>query len=131
VLSDPAKARLLAAMPGLKERAKTLVELVTSAEFLFTDGERELDPQAEKLLTTEARGLLGELVTVLENVEWKASILEEKTRAFAEAKGVKLGQAAQPIRAALTGKTSSPPVFAMLGVLGRAESLARLRAYAA
>ena len=131
VLSDAAKARLLAAMPGLKERAKTLVELVTSAEFLFTDGERELDPQAEKLLTTEARGLLGELVTVLENVEWKASILEEKTRAFAEAKGVKLGQAAQPIRAALTGKTSSPPVFAMLGVLGRAESLARLRAYAA
>jgi glutamyl-tRNA synthetase len=128
-LGDKAKTRLIAAMPGLKERAKTLVELATSAEFLFTDGERELDPQAEKLLTSEARSLLGELVTEFSHVDWKASVLEEKTRAFAEAKGVKLGQAAQPIRAALTGKTSSPPVFAMLEVLGRDESLARLRAY--
>jgi glutamyl-tRNA synthetase len=92
---------------------------------------RELDPQAEKLLTPEARGLLGELVTAFADADWKAPVLEERTRAFAEAKGVKLGQAAQPIRAALTGKTSSPPVFAMLEVLGRDESLARLRAYAA
>jgi glutamyl-tRNA synthetase len=130
-LSGNARARLIAAMPGLKERAKTLVELATSAEFLFTDGERELDPQAEKLLTSEARSLLGELVTELANADWSAPILEEKTRAFAEAKGVKLGQAAQPIRAALTGKTSSPPVFAMLEVLGREESITRLRAYSA
>jgi glutamyl-tRNA synthetase len=130
-LGGNARARLIAAMPGLKERAKTLVELATSAEFLFTDGERELDPQAEKLLTSEARSLLGELVAEFANADWSAPILEEKTRAFAEAKGVKLGQAAQPIRAALTGKTSSPPVFAMLEVLGREESLARLRAYTA
>jgi glutamyl-tRNA synthetase len=129
-LSDTARARLIAAMPGLKERAKTLVELATSADFLFTDGERELDPQAEKLLTSEARSLLGELVTQFSHTDWNAPALEEKTRAFAEAKGVKLGQAAQPIRAALTGKTSSPPVFAMLEVLGREESLTRLRAYA-
>src|SRR5580698_2429193 len=115
-------------MPGLKERAKTLAELATSAEFLFTDGERLLDPQAEKLLSSEARLLLGELVTMLEGVAWKGPVLEETTRAFAEAKGIKLGQAAQPIRAALTGKTSSPPVFAMLEVLGREESLVRLRA---
>jgi glutamyl-tRNA synthetase len=128
-LGDEAKARLIAAMPGLKERAKTLVELAASAEFLFTDGARELDPQADKLLTSDARKLLGELVTELAQVDWTASALEEKTRSFADAKGVKLGQAAQPIRAALTGKTSSPPVFAMLEVLGREESLVRLRAY--
>jgi glutamyl-tRNA synthetase len=131
VLSDKARSQLIAAMRGLKERAKTLVELAQSAEFLFTDGKRELDAQAEKLLTPEARGLLGELVTAFADADWKAPVLEEKTRAFADAKGVKLGQAAQPIRAALTGKTSSPPVFAMLEVLGREESLARLRAYAA
>ncbi|MGD0867596.1 MAG: glutamate--tRNA ligase [Rhizomicrobium sp.] len=128
-LGDKAKAQLIAAMPGLKERAKTLVELTQSAEFLFTDGKRELDAQAEKLLTPEARGLLSELVTVFADTEWQGPVLEEKTRAFADAKGIKLGQAAQPIRAALTGKTSSPPVFAMLEVLGREESLARLRAY--
>jgi glutamyl-tRNA synthetase len=131
VLSDQAKARLINAMPGLKERAKTLVELAQGAEFLFTDGTRELDAQAEKLLTPDARGLLHELVKVFADADWQAQVLEEKTRAFADAKGVKLGQAAQPIRAALTGKTSSPPVFAMLEVLGREESLARLRAYAA
>jgi glutamyl-tRNA synthetase len=130
VLTDKAKAQLIAAMPGLKERAKTLVELSQSAEFLFTDGKRELDAQAEKLLTPEARGLLGELVTVFADADWLGPVLEEKTRAFADAKGLKLGQAAQPIRAALTGKASSPPVFAMLEVLGREESLARLRAYA-
>ena len=129
VLTDKAKAQLIAAMPGLKERAKTLVELAHSAEFLFSDGKRELDAQAEKLLTPEARGLLSELVTVFADTDWQGTVLEEKTRAFADAKAIKLGQAAQPIRAALTGKTSSPPVFAMLEVLGREESLARLRAY--
>jgi glutamyl-tRNA synthetase len=131
VLSDLAMARLVLAMPGLKERAKTLLELAQGAEFLYTDGKRELDPQAEKLLGPEQRALVSQLIAAFEASDWTAHALEEKTRAFAEAKSLKLGQVAQPIRAALTGKAASPPVFAMLEVLGREESLTRLRAYAA
>jgi glutamyl-tRNA synthetase len=129
-LMAQARARLLAAMPELKERAKTLVELAQGAEFLLTDGPRELDAQADKVLTPDARNLLGELVVVLAGADWQALSLEEKARAFAEAKGLKLGQVAQPIRAALTGRGTSPPIFAMMAILGREESLARIRAYA-
>ncbi|HEX3811151.1 MAG TPA: glutamate--tRNA ligase [Rhizomicrobium sp.] len=129
-LSEQARARLMAAMPGLKERAKTLVELADGAEFLFSDGPRTLDAAAEKVMTPEARGVLEKLITALREAEWSGSALEEKTRAFAEASGLKLGQAAQPLRAALTGRGTSPPIFAMLEVLGREESLARLGAYA-
>jgi glutamyl-tRNA synthetase len=129
-LDDKAMARLKAAMPGLKERAKTLVELGLAADFLYTDGPRELDAAAEKLLPAEARAVLGELTPILADGDWDASVLEEKVRAFATAKELKLGKVAQPLRAALTGKASSPPIFDVLTVLGREESLVRLRAYA-
>ena len=125
------KKRLIAAMPGLKERAKTLVELSQSAEFLYTDGPRILDVAAEKLLTPEARQILAGLVRALGGVaEWTAPALEACARAFAESNGLKLGQVAQPMRAALTGKANSPPIFDVLAVLDRAESLVRLGAYA-
>ena len=130
VLSMTARERLKAAMPGLKERAKTLVELVQGAEFLFTDGPRDLDAAAAKLLTPEARAILGQALPALEATDWSGPALEAATRAFAEAAGVKLGVVAQPLRAALTGKASSPPLFDMLALLGREESLIRLRAYA-
>ena len=130
-LSEKARARLIAAMPSLKERAKTLVEMAAAAEFLFTDGARTLDEAAEKILTAEARRANGEILALVADSPWTASVLEEKARAFADAKGLKLGQIAQPLRAALTGKTASPPVFAMLEVLGREESTARIRAYSA
>jgi glutamyl-tRNA synthetase len=129
-LDATAKARLIAAMPGLKERAKTIVELSKAAEFLFTDGPRSLDAEAEKLLAPEARATLAALTGELAQTPWSAAALEEKTRAFAEAKGLKLGQAAQPLRAALTGHATSPPIFQVLEVLGKDESLIRLRAYA-
>ena len=129
VLSMTARERLKAAMPGLKERAKTLVELVQGAEFLFTDGPRDLDAAAAKLLTPEARAILGQALPALEATDWSGPALEAATRAFAEAAGVKLGVVAQPLRAALTGKASSPPLFDMLALLGREESLIRLRAY--
>jgi len=125
-----AKARLKAAMPGLKERAKTLVELAGSADFLYTDGPRTLDAQAEKVMTPQAREILARLLPVFASADWAVTALEEKMRAFAESQGLKLGQVAQPIRAALTGKTSSPPVFDVMAALGREESLLRLRAYA-
>jgi len=129
-LSEAARTRLIAAMPALKERAKTLLELTDSAEFLFTDGPRSLDEAAAKLLNEQARRSLGEYLATLGDTAWSGAALEEKARAFAEAKGLKLGQIAQPLRAALTGKTTSPPIFAMLEVLGRAESLVRLRSQA-
>jgi glutamyl-tRNA synthetase len=128
-LSPGTQARLLTAMPELKERAKTIVELAQAAEFLFTDGPRELDAQADKVLTPEARKLLGELAGALADTDWQAAALEDKARGFAETRGLKLGQVAQPIRAALTGRASSPPIFSMLAILGREESLARIKAY--
>ena len=130
-LDARAKERLKAAMPGLKERAKTLIELSQGAEFLYTDGPRQVDEAAAKMLTPEARGILAGLVGELSTREWKAADLEAATRDFAAAQGLKLGQAAQPLRAALTGRTVSPPIFEMLQILGREESLARLRAYTA
>jgi glutamyl-tRNA synthetase len=130
ILSEPARARLLAAMPALKERAKTLVQLDQGAEFLYTDGPRDLDAGAAKALAPEARLLLGRTLPALEATDWSGPALENAARAFAEMNGLKLGDVAQPLRAALTGKTVSPPLFAMLALLGREESLLRLRAYA-
>ncbi len=129
-LDEKGKTRLKAAMPGLKERAKTLVELAQAADFLFSDGPRELDAAAEELLTPEARLILAELVPILSTGPWLAPDIEESVRTFAAARDLKLGQAAQPIRAAVTGRTTSPPIFEMLGVLGREETLDRIRAYA-
>ncbi|HVZ68580.1 MAG TPA: glutamate--tRNA ligase [Rhizomicrobium sp.] len=129
-LNASARERLIAAMPGLKERAKTLVELSQGAEFLLSDGPRKLDDAAAKILTADARRVLGGLVAALRARDWVAPELEAATREFAEAQGLKLGQAAQPLRAALTGRAVSPPIFEMLQILGREESLARLSAYA-
>ena len=131
MLSDAARNRLVAAMPSLKERAKTLVELKTSSEFLFSDGPRELDEAAQKVMTAEARSTNREFLAAVAGTPWTAGALEEKARALADAKGLKLGQIAQPLRAALTGRTTSPPIFAMLEVLGAQESTIRISAYSA
>jgi glutamyl-tRNA synthetase len=130
VPDETKKARLRAAMPGLKERAKTFVELAEAAEFLFGIGPPELDPQAEQLLSAEGRARLTEILPVLQRSEWKAAHLEAGLRALAEDKGLKLGQLAQPLRAAITGKAASPPLFAMMEVLGREESLSRIGYFA-
>jgi len=129
ILSMTARARLLAAMPSLKERAKTLVELIQSAEFLYTDGIRDLDAAAGKLLSPDAKAAMAAALPALEATDWSAAALEDAARRHAEAHGLKLGQVAQPLRAALTGKAASPPLFEMLSLLGREESLIRLRAY--
>jgi glutamyl-tRNA synthetase len=128
-LNEKAKPRLIAAMPGLKERAKTLVELAQAAEFLFADGPRALDDAAQKNLTAEARSVMSRVLPALEASDWTGKALEATARAFADAEGLKLGQVAQPLRAALTGKAASPPLFEMMEVLGKQESLVRLRAY--
>jgi glutamyl-tRNA synthetase len=129
VLDDAKRTRLIAAMPGLKERAKTIVELVQSAEFLYTDGPRSLDAAAARILGPDGRAVLGRLVPKLSITDWSLPGLEEAARSFAAVEGLKLGQVAQPLRAALTGRTSSPPIFDVLAILGRDESLVRLGAY--
>ena len=122
----------MAAMPELKERAKTLVELVDAASFIWAGRPLPLDDKAKALLTGDARALLAEVIPALEAVEpWSAEATEQAVRGFAESKGSKLGAVAQPLRAALTGRTTSPGIFNVLAVLGRQESLARLRDQAA
>jgi glutamyl-tRNA synthetase len=115
-------------LPALKERAKTLVELLDSANFLFAQRPLPLDEKAAGALTADARALLGRLsprLAALDTVT--AADAEREVRAFAEEAGVKLGQVAQPLRAALTGRLVSPPIFDVLEALGRDESLARLQ----
>jgi glutamyl-tRNA synthetase len=127
-LTPELRQKLKAAMPGLKERAKTLVELLDGARFIFADRPLALDDKAAGLLTTEARALLGDLAEDLAAVEpWSAETTEQAVRTFAERKGLKLGGVAQPLRAALTGRITSPPIFDVLAVLGKDESLGRLR----
>lgn len=127
-MTDALRAKLLAAMPGLKERAKTLIELFEASRFLWTDRPLEMNAAAKVLLTAEAKALVAGLVPQLEALTaWTAPAVETVVRHFADGAGVKLGAVAQPLRAALTGKTTSPPIFDVLAVLGRDESLARLR----
>jgi len=125
---DAIRARLTAAMPLLKPRAKTLVELLEKADFLFTQGAPAPDKAAAQSLTPQARASLTKLADELEAEPWEASALEARTRTFADKEGLKLGDLAQPLRAALTGRTASPPVFDVLAVLGREEALTRIRA---
>jgi len=127
-LTPELRDKLIAAMPGLKERAKTLVELVEGARFIVADRPLPLDDKASALLTAEARKLLGGIAKELSAIEpWTAEATEQAVRAFAERQGVKLGSVAQPLRAALTGRPTSPPIFDVLAVLGKDESLGRLR----
>jgi glutamyl-tRNA synthetase len=122
------QARLVAAMPLLKPRAKTLVELLDKADFLFTKGAPPADAAAMASLTGQARALLSRLAPELDADPWDTASLEARTRAFAEREGLKLGDIAQPLRAALTGRTASPPIFDVAAVLGRQEALTRIRA---
>jgi glutamyl-tRNA synthetase len=124
--------RLAAALPGLKPRAKTLLDLIDGASYLLAERPLSLDDKAKKLLEGQARALLGQLKAELDRVtDWQAPALESVVKAFAAGSGQKLGQIAQPLRAALTGRSVSPPVFDVMAVLGRSESLARIQDQAA
>ncbi len=126
-LSPALRAKLATAMPGLKERAKTLVELLDSAAYLYTPRPLPLEDKAAALLDDAARRRIGLLAGRLSALPlWSAQSTEDAVREFAEAEGLKLGQVAQPLRAALTGKTTSPGLFDVLAVLGREETLGRL-----
>jgi glutamyl-tRNA synthetase len=126
-LAPELRRKLLIAMPGLKERAKTLIELIDSAYYLFAERPLALDEKA-KALISPAGSVLDGAALALANVEpWQAETVEAAVRAYADTAGLKLGAVAQPLRAALTGRTTSPGIFDVLAVLGRDESLGRLR----
>ena len=126
-IAEEQKILLEKAMPELKARAQTLLQLADGARFLFADRPLDVDEAAAALLTSEARALLrsahGALVAL---ANWDAPSLEAAIREVAEGSGVKLGKLAQPLRAALTGRTTSPGIFDVLALLGREESLARI-----
>ncbi len=126
-LSDGEVGRLQAAMPGLKERAKTLIELAEGALFITATRPLQPDEAAKKLLEGPGRDMLARILAALRSVDdWTVAATEAAVRDLATKAGVKLGQVAQPLRAALTGRATSPPIFDVLVVLGREESLGRI-----
>lgn len=126
-IDDAMKAKLLAAMPGLKERAKTLLELIDGAAFLFASRPLAYDDKARAMLEDGGRDVLAALLPSLKALpEWNAGAIETAVRAEAAAAGLKLGKLAQPLRAAATGRLTSPPIFDVLDVLGREEALERI-----
>jgi glutamyl-tRNA synthetase len=124
-LSDTELSRLEAGMAGLKPRAKTLVELAEIAHFYVAQRPIPVDDKAKALLVP-AKQILTDLAAILRDGLWGAAALEEAVRDFAAARGLKLGAVAQPLRAAVTGSTASPPIFEVIDVLGREETIARL-----
>src|SRR5690348_3695768 len=126
-LAGEQKILLRKAMPELKTRANTLHQLADSASFLFAQRPLEMDAAAGALLNGDARATLAAAhqgLVALAN--WDAASLEAAIREVAEASGAKLGKLAQPLRAALTGRTTSPGIFDVLALLGKEESLARI-----
>jgi glutamyl-tRNA synthetase len=127
-IDDLAAQRLTKGMAGLKQRAKNLVELADGAAFYARKRPLTVDDKARAILADGGKAFLTEALPQLEEQsDWTAHALEAWARATAEAKGLKLGQAAQPIRVALSGSTVSPPVFEVMEILGKDESLARIR----
>ena len=128
IILSPAQRELLAkAMPVLKSRAKNLIELASNSLFLYKNRPLDLDEKAQVLLDADARQLLASIHSALIDLDdWTIETTEEKVKAIAEAAELGLGKLAQPMRAALTGSTSSPGIFDVLILLGKKESLNRL-----
>ena len=127
-LTSARKDQLRRALPGLKSRAKTLVELMDTALFLVSERPLNMDDKASALLTDDARSDLAALADSLADLgSWTETDIEASVRSVAEALGKKLGQLAQPLRAALTGRTSSPGIFEVLQILGQSECIQRIR----
>jgi glutamyl-tRNA synthetase len=125
-LDEGQRAILLRAMPGLKTRAKTLVELAAGLRFYVAPRPIAIEANAQKLLDGAAKARLKALMLALEAGSWEAKPIEDSVRAYAEKEGIGLGELAQPLRVALTGSKASPGIFEVMAVLGRQESLARL-----
>lgn len=119
---------VLAALPELQPRAKTILELIDLAQFIYAVRPINVDDAAAAQLTQDARQNIKAFVDVLSALnDWSVAGLDGAARSFAEARGLKLGKVAQPLRAALTGRTVSPGIFEVMVLIGREESLARLK----
>jgi len=125
-LTEKDRDLLQRSMAVLKVRAKDLMELAEGATFIFRTRPLDIDDRAQALLTGEGAALLAAATTGLASVEWTGEALDAAVRRIAEEAGVGLGKVAQPLRAALTGRTTSPGIFDVLLLLGKTESLARL-----
>ncbi|MFB2532588.1 glutamate--tRNA ligase [Paracoccus sp. p4-l81] len=120
------RQRLAAALPELKQRAKSIIELLEKARFALTARPLDLDDKAQAALDPVSRGILKELTLRLQDARWNRELLEQIAAEIAEAHGLGLGKIAAPLRAALAGRTATPSVFDMMLVLGRDETLARI-----
>jgi glutamyl-tRNA synthetase len=117
----------LSALPELQPRAKTVLELIDLAQFIYAVRPLAIDEAASEQLTPEARVNVGAFAEVLRTLnEWTVPAIDAAARSFAETRGLKLGKVAQPLRAALTGRTISPGIFEVMVLIGRDETLARL-----
>ncbi|MEM7067400.1 MAG: glutamate--tRNA ligase [Pseudomonadota bacterium] len=126
-LNEQTQAWLLKAMPALKERAKTLLDIAAGSKFLFDTRPLVLEEKAAKLLDENAKQVIAEIIPPLQSIEdWGPESISDAIKGFAAEKELKLGQVAQPIRAALTGKATSPGAFDVLNIFGKSESLARM-----
>jgi len=126
-LTEAQGAALEQAMYCLKDRARTFPELLEKAHFVLSSRPIEPDEKAAKALATVSDGILSELTPHLQNASWTRNDLEATLGAFAEDRGTKFGKLAGPLRAALAGRAVTPSVFDMMLVLGRDETLARLK----
>ena len=127
-LTPQTREWLLKAMPSLKERAKTLLDIAKGAEFIFERRPLPMEDKASKLLDDGAKANISKILPKFEEIsDWEPDSISNTIRSFAEEHDLKLGQIAQPIRAALTGKATSPGAFDVLNIFGKSESLARLQ----
>ena len=128
-LSVEEQSLLLAAMPSLKPRAKTMIELAEGAMFLFDSVPLAFEDKAKAAIDAAPPGLLASLLNTLEVLpNWTMDDLESALRDAAESKGLGLGKVAQPLRSAVTGRAISPGIFDVLFLLGREEALHRIKA---
>jgi len=118
---------VLAALPELQPRAKTVLELIDLAQFIYASRPIAMDAGAAALLTEESRALLASVAETLGGLaDWSVPAIDAAMRKLAEEKGLKLGKLAQPLRASLTGRTVSPGIFEVMVLIGREETMARL-----
>lgn len=127
ILDDTKLQLLQAAIPHLKDRAKTLVDMLDQLDFAFTERPLVYEEKAAAQLNSVSIGILTRLTSRLQHVSWKHDELDAELRRFADEENLKFGAVAAPLRAALTGKAKSPGVFNVMEILGREESLSRLQ----
>jgi len=126
-LTNAQQDGMLQAMGSLKERAKTFPELLDKAHFILTFRPITPDEKSAKSLDVVHKDILSELTPQLQNASWTRDELEGIVAALADAHDTKLGKLAGPLRAALAGRSVSPSVFDMMLVLGRDETIARIK----